>query len=94
MKVKPLEDRILIEELQERIEEGIVIRDSSKKNPLYGKVIAVGNGRITEEGKTIPMRVKIGDTILYPYYAGMYVQIDNKEYLLIRGDEALAIIGQ
>ena len=91
MKIKPLEDRILLKELQ-KTGENIFRRDLQKHKKLfYGKVVSVGDGRITEKGKNIPMSVKVGDIVLYPYYAGIYVEIDKKEYLLIRGEEALAI---
>jgi chaperonin GroES len=94
MKVKPLHDRVLIkrEEEEEKTKGGIIIPDTAKEKPIQGKVIAVGKGKITENGKVIPPEVKKGDRILFGKYAGTEVQIDEEEHLIIREDDILAII--
>lgn len=94
MKVKPLQDRILVERLQEeeKTKGGIIIPDSAKEKPMQGKVVAAGNGRITEDGKKVPMDVKVGDTVLFAKYSGNEVRIDDKDYLIMKEDDVLAIV--
>lgn len=93
MKIKPLQDRILVERVEEEIKKGgIIIPDTAKEKPQQGKVIAVGSGRIDEKGNRIPMEVKKGDYILFGKYAGNEVRLDDKEYLIMREDDVLAII--
>ncbi|MDA8401550.1 MAG: co-chaperone GroES [Deltaproteobacteria bacterium] len=94
MKVKPLQDRILVERLQEeeKTKGGLFIPDSAKEKPMQGKVVAAGNGRITEDGKKIPMDVKVGDIVLFAKYSGNDVKIDDKEYLIMKEDDILAIV--
>jgi chaperonin GroES len=94
MKVRPLHDRLLVERLEEKEVKkgGIIIPDTAKEKPQEGKVIAVGNGKVTDEGKKIPLDVKAGDKILFGKYSGSEVKIDDKEYLIMREDDVLAIL--
>ena len=94
MKIRPLHDRMLVERLEEREVKkgGIIIPDTAKEKPQEGKVIAVGNGKVTDEGKKIPLDVKAGDKILFGKYSGSEVKIDDKEYLIMREDDVLAIL--
>ncbi len=93
MKIKPLQDRILVERIEEEVKKGgIIIPDTAKEKPQQGKVIAVGSGRVDDKGNRIPMEVKKGDYILFGKYAGNEVRIDDKEYLIMREDDVLGII--
>ena len=94
MKVKPLFDRVLVKrvEAEEKKKGGIIIPDTAKEKPMEGKVIAVGSGRLDEDGKRIPMEVKKGDTILFGKYAGTEIKIDDTEHIILREDEILGII--
>jgi chaperonin GroES len=94
MKIRPLHDRILVERLEEKEVKkgGIIIPDTAKEKPQEAKVIAVGNGKVTEEGKKIPLDVKAGDKILFGKYSGSEVKIDDKEYLILREEDVLAIL--
>jgi chaperonin GroES len=94
MKIRPLHDRLLVERLEEKEVKkgGIIIPDTAKEKPQEAKVIAVGNGKVTDEGKKIPLDVKAGDKILFGKYSGSEVKIDNKEYLIMREEDVLAIL--
>jgi chaperonin GroES len=94
MNIQPLGDRIVVEvlEAKERTKGGIVLPDTAKEKPQEGKVVAVGKGRQTENGKTMPLEVKVGDKILYGKYSGTEVNIDEKEYLIIKEEDVLAIV--
>jgi chaperonin GroES len=94
MKIRPLHDRLLVERLEEKeVKKGrIIIPDTAKEKPQEAKVIAVGNGKVTDEGKKIPLTVKAGDKILFGKYSGSEVKIDDKEYLIMREDDVLAIL--
>ena len=94
MKVRPLHDRIMVERLEEQEVKrgGIIIPDTAKEKPQEGKVIAAGNGKVTEDGKRIPLDVKSGDRILFGKYSGSEVKIDDKEYLILREEDVLAIL--
>jgi len=94
MKVTPLADRILVERLEEKEVKkgGIIIPDTAKEKPQEGKVIAVGHGRMTDEGKRIPVELKKGDRILMGKYSGTEVKIDGKEYIIMREDDVLAVL--
>ena len=94
MKIRPLHDRMLVERLEEAEVRrgGIVIPDTAKEKPQEGKVIAVGNGKIGHDGKKIPLDVKAGDRILFGKYSGSEVKIDDKEYLILREEDILAIL--
>lgn len=95
MQVKPLADRVLIKPLEagEEKKGGIIIPDTAKEKPQQGEVIEVGPGRMTDDGKSIPMEVKKGNKILYGKYSGTEVTVDNVEYLIMRESDILAIIG-
>jgi chaperonin GroES len=95
MKVKPLADRILVRRIEEGEvrKGGIIIPDTAKEKPQEAEVVAVGPGALNEEGKRMEMEVKKGDRILIGKYAGTEVKIDGKEYIIMREDEVLAIIG-
>ena len=94
MKVRPLNDRIIVKRLEEeeKTKGGIIIPDSAKEKPIEGKVIAVGDGRINKEGKKIPMEIKKGDRILFAKYGGTEIKMDGEEYLMMKEDDVLAVI--
>ena len=94
MKIRPLHDRILVkrEEEKEVKKGGIIIPDTAKEKPQEGKVIAVGNGKVNDEGKKVPLDVKAGDKILFGKYSGSEVKIDDKEFLIMREEDILAIL--
>ena len=94
MKIRPLHDRLLVERLEEKEVKkgGIIIPETAKEKPQEGKVIAVGNGKVTDEGKKVPLDVKAGDKILFGKYSGSEVKLDDKEYLIMREDDILAIL--
>ena len=93
-KIRPLHDRILIKRLEEQEARrgGIIIPDTAKEKPQEGKVIAVGNGKVTDEGKKVPLDVKAGDRILFGKYSGNEVKIEDVEYLIIKEEDVLAIL--
>ncbi len=94
MRIKPLHDRIIVKRLEEeeKTKGGIIIPDTAKEKPIEGKVIAVGDGKIKEDGTKIPMEVKKGDRILFAKYAGTEVKIEGEEHLMMKEDDVLAII--
>jgi chaperonin GroES len=94
MKVRPLHDRILIKRIEEKesIKGGIIIPDTAKEKPQEGEVIAVGHGKKTEEGKVVPLDVKVGDRILFGKYSGTEIKLDNEEYLIVREEEVLGVL--
>ncbi|MCL6582115.1 MAG: co-chaperone GroES [bacterium] len=94
MNIKPLHDRILVKrvEVGEQVRGGIIIPDTAKEKPMEGKVIAVGGGKIKDDGTKIPLDVKVGQRILFGKYAGTEVKIDDEEYLIMREDDVLGII--
>jgi len=95
MNVRPLRDRLLVERVEEQEQKvgGIIIPDTAKEKPQQGKVVAAGNGRVTDEGKLLPLDVKAGDSILFGKYAGTEIKIEGKEYLILREDEVLGVVG-
>ncbi|QBG48062.1 co-chaperone GroES [Verrucomicrobia bacterium S94] len=95
MNIKPLGERVLVEPVKEEeaVKGGIIIPDSAKEKPQEGKVIAVGTGKVDENGNAVPFNVKEGDIILMPKYGGTEVKVDGKEYQIMREDDILAIIG-
>jgi chaperonin GroES len=95
MKLKPLQDRILVQRIEEATttKGGIIIPDSAKEKPAEGKVVAVGNGKLGDDGKRVPLEVKKGDRILFGKYSGTEVKIEGEEYLIMREDDVLGIIG-
>lgn len=95
-KVRPLEDNVLIEPLEreQRSASGIVIPDTSKEKPQEGKVIAAGHGKTTDEGRLIAPAVKVGDRVLYKKWGGNEIKIEGKEYLVVKSDDILAVVGE
>jgi chaperonin GroES len=93
--LKPLGDRIIIEQIQseEKTASGIVLPDSAKEKPQEGKVVAVGTGRVTDNGEKVALEVKEGDSIIFSTYAGTEVKYEGTEYLILRESDVLAIIG-
>jgi chaperonin GroES len=93
-KLRPLHDRVLVKRLEEEEVRrgGIIIPDTAKEKPQEGKVIAVGTGKVTEDGKRIPLDVKAGDRILFGKYSGSEVKIDDEEYLILREEDVLGIL--
>jgi chaperonin GroES len=96
MKVRPLHDRILIKRVAEeqKTAGGIIIPDTAKEKPQEGRVIAVGNGKVTDEGKLIPLEVSVGDRILFGKYSGSEINLDGEEHLIIREEDVLAVLGK
>jgi chaperonin GroES len=94
MKIRPLHDRVLVERIEEKEvrKGGIIIPDTAKEKPQEGKVIAVGNGKVGDDGKKIPLDVKAGDKILFGKYSGSEVKIEEQEYLILREEDILAIL--
>ncbi len=94
MKVKPLNDRVLVKRLEEKEQKrgSIIIPDTAKEKPMEGKVIAVGAGKVDENGKRVPLEVKAGDRVLFGKYAGTEIKIDDEEHVILREDEVLGII--
>ncbi len=94
MKVKPLNDRVLVRRMdpEEKVKGGIIIPDTAKEKPLEGKVVSVGVGRLDDSGKRIPVEVKAGDRVLIGKYAGTEVKINEIEHVIVREDEILGVI--
>jgi len=94
MNIRPLQDRIIVERVEEETTtaSGIIIPDTAKEKPQEGKVIAVGNGKKTEDGKIIALDVKVGDKVLFGKYAGTEIKIEGKEYMMMREDDILGIV--
>ena len=95
MKMKPLNDRILIKRIEEKEQKKgtIIIPDTAKEKPMEGKVIAVGAGAMNKEGKRTPLEVKVGDRVLFGKYAGTEIKLDGVEHVIVREDEVLGILG-
>lgn len=95
MKVQPLGDRVLVEvlEAEETTKGGIVVPDTAKEKPQQAKVVSVGKGRISDEGKTFPLEVKNGDTILFGKYSGTELKIDERNLLMLKEEDILGIVG-
>jgi chaperonin GroES len=94
MNLKPLGDRVVVKPLEEeeRTKGGIVLPDVAKEKPQHGEVLAVGPGALTEDGRRLPMDVKVGDRVLFAKYAGTEVKIGEEEYLILRQSDILAIV--
>ncbi|MBM4437210.1 MAG: co-chaperone GroES [Actinobacteria bacterium] len=93
-KVRPLGDRVVIkpQEREEVTKSGLVLPDTAKEKPQQGKVIAVGPGRVTDNGEKVPLEIKSGDTVLYAKYAGTEVKLDDEDYLIISERDVLAVV--
>ena len=94
MKIRPLHDRILVERIEEKEVRlgGIIIPDTAKEKPQEGRVIAAGTGKVTEDGQRLALDVKVGDRVLFGKYSGSEVKVDDREYLILREDDVLAIL--
>lgn len=94
MKMKPLFDRVLVTRVEEenKTKGGIIIPDTAKEKPLEGKVIAVGQGKVSDDGRTTPLAVKAGDRVLFGKYSGTEIKIDGEDHLILREDDILGII--
>ena len=94
MKIRPLQDRLLVKRLaeEEKTKGGIIIPDTAKEKPLEGEVIAVGNGKVHDDGKLRPLDVKKGDRVLFGKYSGTEIKIDGEEHLILREDDILGVI--
>jgi chaperonin GroES len=94
MKARPLHDRILVKRIEEGEQKvgGIIIPDTAKEKPQQGKVVAVGSGKVKDDGSRIAMDVKAGDTILFGKYSGQEIKLDGEEFLIMREEEVLAVL--
>ena len=94
MNIRPLHDRVIVERLEEEATtaSGIIIPDSAKEKPVQGNVIAVGKGKVTEDGKVLPLDVKVGDTVLFGKYSGTEVKLDGDDYLVMREEDIMGVI--
>jgi chaperonin GroES len=94
MKIRPLQDRVIVQRIEEeeKTKGGIIIPDTAKEKPQEGKVIAVGKGKVSAEGKLTPLSVKAGDKILFGKYAGTEVKLEGKDYLIMREDDILGVV--
>lgn len=94
MKVRPLHDRIIVQRIDEAEQKvgGIIIPDTAKEKPQQGKVIATGKGKVKDDGKVVPLDVKVGDLILFGKYSGQEIKLEGQEYLIMREEEVLAVI--
>jgi len=96
MKLQPLADRVVVKALdrEEKTKSGIVLPDTAKEKPQEGEVLAVGSGKIGDDGKRIPLEVKVGDRVVYSKYGGTEVKIDGVEYLILKESDVLAIVNK
>jgi len=94
MKMKPLADRVVIKpsEAEETSRGGIILPDAAKEKPVLGEVVAVGPGKVSDDGKKLPMEVKVGDTVLYGKYSGTEVTVEGEEYLIMREADIFAVV--
>ena len=95
MKIRPLQDRVIVKRLEEEVEKtkgGIIIPDTAKEKPQQGKIIAVGKGKKNDDGKVTPLDVKVGDRILFGKYSGSEVKLDGEEHLIMREDDILGVL--
>ncbi len=94
MKLRPLQDRVLVKRIaeEEKTKGGIIIPDTAKEKPQEGKIIAVGKGKLNEDGKVIPLQVKVGDKILFGKYSGSEIKIDGEEHLIMREEDILGVV--
>ena len=95
MKIRPLQDRVLVKRIEEDLEKtkgGIIIPDTAKEKPQQGKVIAAGKGKANDDGKITPLDVKVGDTILFGKYSGSEIKIDGEEHLIMREEDILGVV--
>jgi chaperonin GroES len=95
MKIRPLQDRILVERIAEeqKTAGGIIIPDTAKEKPVEGKVVAVGRGKVNDDGSIRTLDVKPGDRVMFGKYGGTEVKLDRKDYVILREDDVLAVVG-
>lgn len=95
MNLKPLADRVVVKvlEAEEKTASGIVLPDKAKEKPQEGEVVAVGTGKLLDNGSKVEMEVKVGDKVIYSRYAGTEVKVEGEEYLILRQDDILALVG-
>ena len=95
LQLRPLGERVIVQALpqEEKTKGGIILPDTAKEKPQQGEVMAVGTGRITDDGKVLAMHVKVGDKILYGKYSGTEIKLDGEDFLIIKESEILAILG-
>ena len=93
LNVRPLHDRILVRRMAEedKTAGGIIIPDTAKEKPIKGEIVATGKGRVTEDGKTLPLEVKVGDKVLFGKYAGTELKLEGKEFLMMREEDILGV---
>ncbi|MBF0104747.1 MAG: co-chaperone GroES [Deltaproteobacteria bacterium] len=94
LNIRPLHDRIIVKRLEEeeKTKGGIIIPDSAKEKPQEAKVLAVGNGKVLEDGKVMPLDVKVGDKVLFSKYSGTEIKLAGEEYLILKEDDVQAIV--
>jgi chaperonin GroES len=95
MKIRPLQDRVMVKRLENGVEKtkgGIIIPDTAKQKPEQGKIVAVGKGKVNDDGKLMPVGVKVGDTILFGKYSGSEVELDGEEHLIMREEDILGVV--
>jgi chaperonin GroES len=95
MKIRPLQDRVIVKRLEEAVEKtkgGIIIPDTAKEKPQQGKIIAVGKGKVNDDGKVTPLDVKVGDTILFGKYSGSEIKLNGEEHLIMREEDILGVV--
>jgi chaperonin GroES len=94
MKLRPMQDRIIVKRVEEETKTagGILIPDTAKEKPQQGEVVAVGKGKVLEDGKVLPLDVKVGDKVLFGKYAGTDIKLDGKDYLIMREDDILGVL--
>jgi len=94
MKIKPLRDRVIVRRLaeEEKTKGGIIIPDTAKEKPIEGEVVAVGSGKVLDDGKLVPLEVKKGDRVLFGKYSGTEVKVEGEEYLMMREEDILGIV--
>jgi chaperonin GroES len=94
MNLRPLQDRIIVKRVEEESKTagGLFIPETAKEKPQRGKIVAVGNGKKTEDGKVLPLDVKVGDLVLFGKYAGTEIKVDNDDFLMMREDDILAVV--
>ncbi len=94
MNLKPLADRVIVKAApaEEKTKGGIILPDTAKEKPMQGEIIAIGTGKVAEDGKVTPLEVKVGDKVLYGKYSGTEINVDDTEYLIMRESDIFAII--
>jgi len=94
MKIRPLRDRLIVRRLEEeeKTKGGIIIPDSAKEKPLSGEVVAVGNGKVLEDGRVVPLEVKAGDKVLFGKYSGSEIKVEGEELLMLKEDDILGVL--